>query len=161
MVYKPCTCFIFVIHWAVFYRYDYDDPDFEMVRNFTNVFVSGQGAVSLINYFPTWIVKLFSRKVRTADTQRSLIKVFTWRSLDTEDILFLHAQAKTKSECAMILIMIQVLTGWPLQQKVSQRSSITNLLTLSLLFTTYYVFRGYLSTSQDLQKQDILSILYW
>ena len=47
-----------------------------MVRNFTNVFVSGQGAVSLINYFPTWIVKLFSRKVRTADTQRSLIKVF-------------------------------------------------------------------------------------
>ena len=47
----------------IFSRYDYDDPDFEMVRNFTNVFISGQGPASPVNYFPAWIVKLLSRQV--------------------------------------------------------------------------------------------------
>ena len=45
------------------FRYDYEDPDFEMVRNFTNVFVSGQGPTSPYNFFPEWMVKLMQRKV--------------------------------------------------------------------------------------------------
>lgn len=59
-----------VIYGIVFgQRYDYDDQEFEMVRSLSNMTVSGQGAVSPINFFPAWIVKLLLRQRYKEDAQ--------------------------------------------------------------------------------------------
>ena len=49
--------------YILFFRYEYDDPRFEMVHHFTNNFISGDGPISPINFFPGWIARLISTKV--------------------------------------------------------------------------------------------------
>ena len=50
--------------WSlIYFRYDYEDPSFEMVKNFAKLIVSGQGTLSPINCFPIWLVKFVSWKV--------------------------------------------------------------------------------------------------
>ena len=41
-----------------FFRYDYDDPQFDNIRLLTNTAISGDGPVSLMNFFPKSVVKL-------------------------------------------------------------------------------------------------------
>lgn len=51
-------------------RYEYDDPRFEMVQKFTGSFISGDGAISPINFFPGWVARLISTKVDDGDVER-------------------------------------------------------------------------------------------
>lgn len=51
----------FKVH--ICFRYDYDDPDFQMVTNLNKMIVSGQGPFSPLNFFPAWLVKLISKQV--------------------------------------------------------------------------------------------------
>ena len=52
-----------VIHGIVFgKRYNYDDPDFDIVRSMSSTFVSAQGVTSLGLFFPIWVTWLLSLK---------------------------------------------------------------------------------------------------
>ena len=52
-----------VIYAIVFgTRFDYDDPQFDIIRQFTNTAVSGPGATGVVNFFPRWLTVLFARK---------------------------------------------------------------------------------------------------
>ena len=52
-----------VIYGIVFgKRFDFDDPDFDIIRRMSNIAVSGQGATSVSNFFPLWVSWIFARK---------------------------------------------------------------------------------------------------
>ncbi|XP_053393602.1 cytochrome P450 2D16-like isoform X3 [Mercenaria mercenaria] len=44
-------------------RYEYDDPNFDMVRSLTNVAVSGSGAVGIANFLPGFITRILNKEV--------------------------------------------------------------------------------------------------
>lgn len=52
-----------VIYGIIFgNRYDFGDPDFEMIRRMCDTVVGGQGLANPANFFPRWITKLIARK---------------------------------------------------------------------------------------------------
>ena len=52
-----------VIYGIVFSkRFEYDDPDFEMIQRMSSIAVSGQGFTSVVNFFPLWVTAIFARK---------------------------------------------------------------------------------------------------
>ena len=52
-----------VIYGIIFgKRFEYDDPDFEMVQRLSSIAVSGQGITSVVNFFPLWVTAIFARK---------------------------------------------------------------------------------------------------
>ena len=61
--------FYFVL---AFRRYDYDDPEFADVQQWTNTVVSGSGPLSPANVLPGFIVKLFNKKVTDRDWHGNL-----------------------------------------------------------------------------------------
>lgn len=73
-------------------RYDYEDPDFEKARKFTNVFVGGQGPISPIHFFPEWLLRLIHRKVDKADLERTKtaerIKTFLLEKINEHEDTF-------------------------------------------------------------------------
>ena len=52
-----------VIYAIVFgKRIDFNDPEFEMIHRMSRTVISGQGAVGVTNFFPTWVTRMFARK---------------------------------------------------------------------------------------------------
>lgn len=52
-----------VIYGVIFgKRYDFDDPDFDIIRRMCNTVVAGQGLANPANFFPKWVTKLLARK---------------------------------------------------------------------------------------------------
>jgi hypothetical protein len=47
----------------LFFRYEYDDPEFDKTRALTNIVASGAGPVSPSAFMPKFLVKLVNRKV--------------------------------------------------------------------------------------------------
>ena len=60
-----------VIYSIVFgTRFEYDDPQFDIIRQLTNNAVSGQGATSAANFLPRWVTWLFARNMYNEVTAR-------------------------------------------------------------------------------------------
>lgn len=52
-----------VIYGIIFgNRYEFDDPDFDIIRRMCNTVVGGQGLSNPANFFPKWITKIIARK---------------------------------------------------------------------------------------------------
>ena len=52
-----------VIYGIIFgKRFDYDDPDFDMIRKLSSIAVSGQRFTSVVNFFPLWVTWIFARQ---------------------------------------------------------------------------------------------------
>ena len=52
-----------VIYGIVFgKRFEYVDPDFEIIQRMSSIAVSGQGFTSVVNFFPLWVTAIFARK---------------------------------------------------------------------------------------------------
>ena len=52
-----------VIYGIVFgKRFEYDDPDFEIIQRMSSIAVSGQGFTSVVNFFPLWVTAIFASK---------------------------------------------------------------------------------------------------
>lgn len=43
-------------------RYEFDDPDFEIIRRMCDTVVAGQGLSNPANFFPRWVTKLIAKK---------------------------------------------------------------------------------------------------
>lgn len=51
-------------------RYDFDDPDFDIIRRMCNTVVGGQGVSNPANFFPSWVTKIFAKKANKEIEER-------------------------------------------------------------------------------------------
>ena len=82
-----------VIYSIVFgTRYEFDDPKFKLVRELTNLAVSGPGPTGIAMFFPRWVSRLFARKAHEETNFRrqnlEKIKTFIFEQIKNHEDTF-------------------------------------------------------------------------
>ncbi|XP_045211516.2 cytochrome P450 2D26-like [Mercenaria mercenaria] len=73
-------------------RYEYDDPNFDMVRSLTNVAVSGSGAVGIANFLPGFITRILNKEEAEIERKRKetfiSIRKYIYEQIDEHEATF-------------------------------------------------------------------------